>query len=243
MATNNGSSGDDIICGTSGADNLNGGAGSDTLSGGAGSDRLNGGSGNDILDGGSGSDTLNGDSGNDVLIYNLSENLDGVEGRVHRRLRHRHGPDATDRARSGPILPCVRSCRRTLQHLATVKMNAQGEVSNGAASDFVFRFDNGTTLTVQMMEKLVVAVQNGTSGHMTSLTICSRWSRVHRTGSVTRRAVSQRAAGTPTATGDLYADDLNGPDDAFQAVAAGDDGQRLWDLRRDRQWRVDLHAG
>ena len=31
MATNNGSSGDDIIVGTSGADNLNGGAGSDTL--------------------------------------------------------------------------------------------------------------------------------------------------------------------------------------------------------------------
>ena len=42
------------------------------------------------------------------------------------------------------------------------------------------------------------------------------------TGAVTEAGgVANGIAGTPTATGDLYADDLNGNDDAFQAVAAG----------------------
>ena len=33
--------------------------------------------------------------------------------------------------------------------------------------------------------------------------------------------VANATAGNPTATGDLYADDLDGPDDSFVAVAAG----------------------
>ena len=62
--------------------------------------------------------------------------------------------------RSGPILLCAQ-LQAYVAHLAAVKLNTQGEVSNGSASDFVFNFTNGTSLTVQMMEKLVVAVQNG----------------------------------------------------------------------------------
>lgn len=45
------------------------------------------------------------------------------------------------------------------QHLLTVKTNKKtGEVSNGAASDFTFDFGNGSKLTVQMMERLEIAV-------------------------------------------------------------------------------------
>jgi hypothetical protein len=48
---------------------------------------------------------------------------------------------------------------RYVDHLNMVKTNVNtGEVSNGTASDFTFYFDNGTTLTVSMMEKLTVWV-------------------------------------------------------------------------------------
>ena len=202
MATNNGSSGDDIICGTSGADNLNGGAGSDTLDGGAGSDRLNGG------------------SGNDTLIYNLTDNLSGSND-VYT------GGSGIDTILMQLSLaqwsdPLVRAqLQAYLEHLATVKMNVQCEVSNGSASDFVFRFDNGTTLTVQMMEKLVIAVPNA-SGQYVPIDYLQSLITGSAAGSVTEAGgVANNTAGTPTATGDLHADDLNGVDDAFQAVGPG----------------------
>src|SRR5688572_11884451 len=220
MATSNGSSGDDIIVGTTGSDNLSGGAGSDTLDGGAGSDRLNGGSGTDTLDGGSGSDVLNGDSGNDTLVYNLSENLNGSKdvytggSGIDTILMQLSVTQWTD--------PAVRAqLQAYVAHLAAVKLNTQGEVSNGSASDFVFNFTNGTSLTVQMMEKLVVAVQNG-SGQYVPVDYLQSLITGTATGSVIEAGgVANGTAGTPTATGDLHADDLNGPDDLFQAVAAG----------------------
>src|SRR5688572_15479160 len=220
MATSNGSSGDDILVGTTGSDNLSGGAGSDTLDGGAGSDRLNGGSGTDTLDGGSGSDVLNGDSGNDTLVYNLSENLNGSKdvytggSGIDTILMQLSVTQWTD--------PAVRAqLQAYVAHLAAVKLNTQGEVSNGSASDFVFNFTNGTSLTVQMMEKLVVAVQNG-SGQYVPVDYLQSLITGTATGSVIEAGgVANGTAGTPTATAVVHADDLNGTDDLFQAVAAG----------------------
>ena len=141
--------------GTTGNDNLNGGSGADIIDGGAGNDKISGGSGSDILDGGSGSDTVNGDSGNDTLIYNLTENLNGAKDIY----TGGSGIDTVllELTQAEWIDPAVRAeLQRYVTFLATVKMNTQGEVSNGNASDFVFSFgSSGTTLTVQMMEKLL----------------------------------------------------------------------------------------
>jgi VCBS repeat-containing protein len=201
-------------------DTLNGGAGNDTLYGGDGSDRLSGGSGDDILNGGSGSDVLNGDSGNDTLVYNLSENTgakdtytggSGID-TVLMQLTSAQWLDAAVRTQ----------LQNYVQFLATVKMNPQGEVSNGTASDFTFNFGGGQTLTVQMMEKLVVAVQNPTTGGYDVINHLQSLVSGATTGSVTEAGgVANAIAGTPTATGDLYADDLNGNDDTFQVVAGG----------------------
>ena len=68
--------------------------------------------------------------------------------------------------------PAVRAeLQRYVTFLSTVKMNTQLEVSNGSASDFVFKFANGTTLTVQMMEKLAISVQTTPGGPMRPSTI------------------------------------------------------------------------
>ncbi len=175
MATNNGSSGDDIICGTTGADNLNGGAGDDDLYGGAGADRLsggsgddyldggsgsdtlNGGSGNDILDGGSGSDTLNGDSGNDVLVYRLCENAGA--GDVYT------GGSGIDIVRlmltqpSGRAIRCSRRSRATSR--TSRPSNATRRVKCRTAAAATSRSISALghdALTVQMMERLEVYV-------------------------------------------------------------------------------------
>ncbi|MDB5763414.1 MAG: Outer rane adhesin like protein, partial [Herminiimonas sp.] len=144
---------------TSGDDNLNGGSGADTLNGGAGNDSLNGGSGSDTLDGGSGNDRLNGDSGNDTLIYRLSENTGATD-----LYTGGSGIDTIQLRLTGTewLSGTVQhEIARYVQHLATVKTNANtGEVSNGSASDFTFNFGNGTTLTVSMMEKLDVRVND-----------------------------------------------------------------------------------
>ena len=151
--------------GTTGNDNLNGGSGADIIDGGAGNDKISGGSGSDILDGGSGSDTVNGDSGNDTLIYNLTENLNGAKDIY----TGGSGIDTVllELTQAEWIDPAVRAeLQRYVTFLATVKMNTQGEVSNGSASDFVFSFgSSGTTLTVQMMEKLAVSVFNPSTGN------------------------------------------------------------------------------
>ena len=139
------------ITGTTSNDNLNGGSGADVIDGGAGNDRISGGSGSDIIDGGAGSDVVNGDSGTDTLIYNLTENLSGSSKDIYTggsgidtvllELTSTQWLDASVRA----------ELQRYISFLEAVKTNTQGEVSNGAASDFVFKFANGTTLTVHMM--------------------------------------------------------------------------------------------
>src|SRR5688572_18294492 len=221
MATSTGSSGDDIIVGTTGSDNLSGGAGSDTLDGGAGSDRLNGG------------------SGTDTLIYNLSENLNGSND-VY---TGGSGIDTVQVQLSASqwMDPAVRAqLEAYIQHLATVRTNTQGEVSNGSASDFVFNFANGTTLIVQMMEQLVVAVQNA-SGQYVPIDYLQSLITGSSTGSVVEAGTG--TPGTPTATGNLYADDLNGPDDVFQAQLAGTatvNGYGTYAVTADGVWTYTL---
>ena len=137
--------------------NSNGVSGSNVITGGSGNDKLNGGASSDTLNGGAGNDSLNGDSSNDSLIYGLAEN-----------------GGATDIYTGGSGIDTVRidltqaewmsaaveyQLARYYQHLLTVKTNPKtGEVSNGAASDFTFDFGNGSKLTVQMMERLEIAV-------------------------------------------------------------------------------------
>ena len=142
---------------TEGNDVLTGGSGVDTINGGAGSDIINSGAGNDIINGGAGSDRLNGGSGADTLIYTLTENrgatdvYTGGSGIDTLRLQLTHA-EWTD--------PAVRvQLQLYVEFLQRVKMNPQGEVSNGTASDFVFTFAGGTKLTVQMMETLEIRVQ------------------------------------------------------------------------------------
>jgi len=146
-----------VINGTSGNENLNGGSGDDVIHGGAGNDKISGGSGDDTLNGGSGSDTLNGGSGDDTLIYNLSENsaagtkdvYTGGSGKdtVLIEFTLAQWLDAGNQAQIANYL----------QHLAKYTNAKTGEVSNGSASDFTFTF-GGSTLTVQMIEKLAVTV-------------------------------------------------------------------------------------
>ncbi len=146
------------ITGTSGSDNLNGGSGADIIDGGLGNDKISAGSGNDQVDGGAGSDAVNAGSGNDTLIYNLSENLGGAKdvytggSGVDTVLLELTQAQWTD--------PAIRAeLQRYVSFLATVKTNTQGEVSNGSASDFTFKFSTGTSLTVQMMETLAISLQ------------------------------------------------------------------------------------
>jgi len=195
---------------------LYGGSGADTLNGGDGNDRLFGGTGNDVLDGGGGSDDVKGGSGDDALVYNLAANDAATD--VHT------GGSGIDTivlqlSQAEWTSPAVRAeLERYVGFLAAVKRSTQGEVSNGLESDFAFHFPNGATLTVQMMETLVVQVQNSSGGygavaHLTALILGTA------AGSVTEAGgVINATAGVAGAGGDLYADDLDGPDDLFQAA-------------------------
>ncbi|MGE0118721.1 MAG: tandem-95 repeat protein [Dongiaceae bacterium] len=86
-----GGSGRDTLIGGNGSDQLFGGAGDDSLGGGSSNDTLNGGDGNDTLDGGSGNDSMIGGAGDDlyivnsasdVIVENVNEGLDTVQGSV-----------------------------------------------------------------------------------------------------------------------------------------------------------------
>ncbi len=148
-----------VISGTSGSETLTGSKNDDYIYAGAGSDIINSGNGNDVIDGGSGSDTLNGGNGSDTLIYTLSENTSGTKDVYTGGA----GIDTVQiRLTSSEWASALPQMLAYLQHLDTVKLNSQGEVSNGSASDFKFDFGAGTTLTVQMMEKLVVMVDGVT---------------------------------------------------------------------------------
>jgi VCBS repeat-containing protein len=127
----------------------------------SGNDTINSGSGDDTIDGGAGNDRLNAGSGNDTLVYTLTENTANSDLYI--------GGSGIDTVRLN--LTNTEWLSATVQyqvalyvrHLETVKTNlSTGQVSNGLASDFTFHFDNGSTLTVSMMEKLDVCV-GGTS--------------------------------------------------------------------------------
>ncbi|NMF99635.1 cadherin-like domain-containing protein [Aromatoleum toluolicum] len=164
-----GGSGNDTLSGGAGADLLDGGAdndklvggsGNDTLLGGTGNDTLVGGSGNDILDGQAGSDSLNGDSGNDTLIFTLNDGgikavdiYTGGSGVDTLRL------EMTTQQYLANALGIQAELARFIQHMSTVARDpVTGEVANGAAQDFTFKFTDGSTLKVQMTEKLEVKI-------------------------------------------------------------------------------------
>ena len=215
---------------------MNGSSGSDTITGGAFNDRLFGGAGSDVLDGGAGSDIVNGGSGNDTLVYNLSANSNGAVDvytggsgidTVRLELTEAQWQDSAVRS----------ELERYVDFLSSVQKNVQGEVSNGSASDFVFHFGT-STLTVQMMENLDVWVDNVQTDYLQSLVTGTT------TGTVTEAGgVSNGSAGTPTASADLYEDDLNGPDDLFQAVAAAtasDSGYGTYTMTAAGVWTYTL---
>jgi len=225
MGTITGSNDNDNLNGGTGNDTINSGNGDDTVNGGDGNDSINGGAGNDILDGDSGSDQVNGGSGDDTLIYNVIENSaagtkdvytggSGID-TVVLQLSSAQWTDSKVRA----------ELQRYVEFLASVKTNQQGEVSNGAASDFTFSFGS-STLTVQMMEKLVVAVQETAGGPYNTINYLAALITGNGAGSVVEAGGTNNAMpGKPSVVGDLYADDLNGADDSFQAAAGTSAGQ------------------
>src|SRR3569832_71307 len=197
-------------------------SGSTTVTGTSGSDKLVGGSGDDTLDGGAGSDTINAGSGNDLMIYILSANLNGAKDvytggsgidTVQMQLTQSQWTDAAVRTQ----------LQNYITFLTNVQRNATtGEVSNGSASDFTFYFANGTTLPVQMTEALQVAVLNPSTGQYVLTDFHASLVTGPTSGTVIEAGgVANALPGSPSAGGDLYADDLDGADDSFQSVAAG----------------------
>ena len=177
--------------------------------------------GSDILFGlGKSSDTVNAGSGNDTLIYTLAENLGSTDiyiggsgiDTLHLQLTQTEWANAAVRV----------ELQRYVEFLRTVTRNSSGEVSSGSANDFVFTFAGGTKLTVQMMETLEIRVQSTPGGTYDLIDYRASLISGTATGTVVEAGgVANGTPATPTASGDLYADDLDGPDDAFQVVAAG----------------------
>ncbi|MDF2462199.1 MAG: hypothetical protein K0Q43_434 [Ramlibacter sp.] len=194
-------------------------AGGSIITGGAGNDGLLGTNGNDTMDGGGGSDALNAGAGNDTMIYLLGANAgatdiyvggSGVD-TLSLQLTQSEWSDAGVRAQLS----------RYISFLSNVNLNSKGELGNGGANNFVFSFPNGATLVVQTIEKLAVSVQNA-SGQYVLIDPLAALITGPIEGSVTEAGgVGNATPGAPSATGNLYADDLDGPDDSFIAVAAG----------------------
>ena len=110
--------------------------------------------------------------------------------------------------------------------------NAAVQALNGAATltdSFTALTADGTsqTVTITIHAQNDAAVITGTA-----------------TGDVTEAGgVANGTPGTPSATGNLDATDVDNTADAWQAVAAGAaQRERLWQLRRHRRGGVDLHA-
>lgn len=188
----------------------NSSTGGSIITGGAGNNALLGTFGNDTMDGGGGSDAVNAGGGNDTLIYRLGENAgasdiyaggSGID-TLTLQLTQAEWADAAVRAQVGQYLT----------FLSAASLNTKGELTNSGANNFVFGFPNGSTLMVQMIERLVVQVQDA-SGQYVTVDPLATFIEGTVTGTVTEDGVE---AGVPTATGDLSGDDLNGPDDAFR---------------------------
>jgi Ca2+-binding RTX toxin-like protein len=136
---------------------INGQSGSDSIDGGAGSDKISSGAGNDTVNGGGGSDTINAGSGNDTLIYDVittstvtKDVYTGGSGKDTVVINFVNETQWND-------YNGLAQMQAYLAKLDAVTNPVNGEVSNGSASDFKFTFGS-STLTVQMIEKLVVFV-------------------------------------------------------------------------------------
>ncbi len=192
----------------------------DTLLGTISSDIINSGNGDDIVNGGAGSDQINGGAGNDTLIYTVSENQGGFNDvytggsgidTVRLQLSSAEWNDSTVRA----------ELERYVKFLSTVKMNPQGEVSNGSASDFVFNFGT-STLTVQMMEKLAVWVKPEFGGDYAQVDYLKSLITGDIAGTaVEAGGVGNADKGVSIVSGQLKSDDLDGADNLFRSVDTG----------------------
>jgi VCBS repeat-containing protein len=199
---------------------ITGSNGNDTLLGTIGSDIINSGNGDDIVNGGAGSDQINGGAGNDTLIYTVSENQGGFKDvytggsgidTVRLQLSSAEWNDSAVRA----------ELERYVKFLSTVKMNPQGEVSNGSASDFVFNFGT-STLTVQMMEKLAVWVKPEFGGDYAQVDYLKSLITGDIAGTaVEAGGVGNADKGVSIVSGQLKSDDLDGADNLFRSVDTG----------------------
>ena len=199
---------------------ITGSNGNDTLLGTISSDIINSGNGDDIVNGGAGSDQINGGAGNDTLIYTVSENQGGFKDvytggsgidTVRLQLSSAEWNDSTVRA----------ELERYVKFLSTVKMNPQGEVSNGSASDFVFNFGT-STLTVQMMEKLAVWVKPEFGGDYAQVDYLKSLITGDIAGTaVEAGGVGNADKGVSIVSGQLKSDDLDGADNLFRSVDTG----------------------
>jgi len=152
--------GNNIVKAAGGNNTVTTGAGNDIITTGGGSDLITAGAGDDVINAGGGSDTVIAAAGNDTLIYNLGDNIVGANDLYS-------GGSGLDtvQLQLTPLQwtdPAVRAeLQRYVTFLAAVPRNTLGEVSNASANNFVFKFANGTTLTLQGMESLAVSVWNG----------------------------------------------------------------------------------
>jgi VCBS repeat-containing protein len=162
------------------------------------------------MDGRGGSDTVDAGVGADSLIYRLGENAgardlykggSGIDTLALHLTQNEWG-DAGVRA----------ELERYVSFLDTVTRSSKGEVAL-RGNDFVFNFPNAASLTVQTIEKLAVYVQDS-SGQYVLVNHLASVVGGDASGTVTE--AGSGSLGVPTATGDLSADDLNGPDDAFR---------------------------
>jgi len=215
--------------------------GSDSITGTSANDIINSGNGDDFVNGGAGSDQINGGAGDDTLIYCLAENVGGYKD-VYT------GGSGIDTVRL--LLTYKEWCNseirveleRYVKFLTTVKMNPQGEVSNGSASDFVFTFGT-STLTVQMMEKLAVWVQPEVGGDYAPIDYrASLITGVTAGTAVEAGGIRNSNVGMPTVSGQLRSDDLDGADNVFKSVNTGAAAKYgTYTVTTDGQWSYSLN--
>ena len=241
----NGAGGDDVILGGEGDDELDGGGGTDVLMGGAGNDVLIGAGdadvllgddGDDTLDGGANADQLLGGAGNDELTGGADNDIIGG-GEGNDRLEGDSGADQFVIAEAGPAdVDTISDYRFGQDDFIDLSglLDANFELTSSVA-DFVRVVQIGRSVSLQVDV-------DGTAGvtSWTEVAILENYDMSDQvdvffagrhfilpasvvTGDVTGAAVEAGGVanadpGTPVATGDLFADDVDGPDDSWQAV-------------------------